>query len=257
MATGCYGGARRLSDLLQEQQEPFIQVQPPQRRRSPVVAARKALLCKAARKALLLQWDLDGCFRCGARQSFRRLPRAGDIAGRCDVAISSELAGGGDGAVDGGRQRSPVSVLELQSDDDSPQLSIWDDDDKPSSSPPSDRLPGGAIPCSTFFVTTNGKIRAMEAQVEGITNSKRLRRRKMERATVSGWESIAADISRIPTLVALDLSAGSAREWRWSVAAGEEEEEEEARRVGQSIEAIIFEELRWEAVRDIICLRHF
>ncbi|CAL4890684.1 unnamed protein product [Urochloa decumbens] len=244
MATGCYGGARRLSDLLQEQQEPFIQVQPPQRR-SPVEATRKASrLCKAARKAML-QWDLACCFRC--------MPRAGDIAGRCDVANSSELAGGGDAAVDGGRQRSPVSVLELQSDDESPQLSMWDDDDKPStsasqSSPPSDRLPGGA----TFFVTTNGKIRAMEAQVEGI-NSKRLQRRKMERATVSGWERIAADISRIPTLVALDLSAGSAREW--SVAAGEEEEE--ARRVGQSIEAIIFEELRWEAVRDIICLRHF
>ncbi|CAN6339235.1 unnamed protein product [Urochloa humidicola] len=228
MATGCYGGARRLSELLQEEQEPFLQ--PPQRR-SPV----EALLCggyEAARKALR-RWDLPGCFRCGAR--------AGDIAD----------------AVGGGRQLSPVSVLELHSDgNESPELSheSWDDDDKPSTSPPSDhdhRLP---TPCSTFFVTTNGKIRAMEAQVEGIDSKRRKSSREaMGRATISGWERIAADISRIPTLVALDLSR-SAREWSRLVAAGEEE----ARRVGHSIEAIIFEELRWEAVRDMVCLpRHF
>ncbi|RLN31057.1 uncharacterized protein C2845_PM05G00480 [Panicum miliaceum] len=285
-ATACYG-ARRLSDLLREQQEPFLEA--PQRR-SPVdacgrrlrelcaltkrrkvsvsvtdgaggvTALGRSLLCggnKTATNALL--WgDLAGCFACGARQRFRRLPRAGDFDGRCDVA--SELDGGGD-ALDGGRQLSPVSVLELQSDEESPVLSHWDedDDDKPStsaSSPPSDhdQLPGAATPCPTFFAS-NGKIRAMEAELEG--NSKRLQRKsdysaleEMERATVSGWERIAADISRIPSLVALDLS-GSAREW--SRVAGDEE----ARRVGQSIEAMIFEEVRWEAVRDMICLREF
>ncbi|CAN6330058.1 unnamed protein product [Urochloa humidicola] len=254
MATGCYGGARRLSDLLQEQQEPFL---PPPQRRSPIEAATKALRCggfKTARKALL-QWDLAGCFnfKCGARQSFRRLPRAVDIAGRCDDAAA------------GGRQLSPVSVLELHSDDEeSPALSQWEDDNEPSTSacspesPPSDHdhhLPGAA----TFFVTTNGKIRAMEAEAEG-NNAKRPQRKstelsfleEMERATISGWERIAADISRIPTLVALDLSR-TAREWspRRVAAAGEEE----ARRVGQSVETIIFEELTWEAVRDMICLR--
>ena len=135
-----------------------------------------------------------------------------------------------------------------------------DDDDKPStsaSSPPSDhdQLPGAAAPCSTFFATS-GKIRAMEAEVDG-NGSKRLQRKsgessleEMEQATVSGWEMIAADISRIPSLVALDVSE-SAREWRR--VAGDEE----ARRVGQSIEAMIFEEVRWEAVRDMICLREF
>ena len=122
-ATGCYG-ARRLSDLLREQQVPFLQLQAPQRR-SPVDAAcaggvtalGRSLLCggnRAATKALL--WGgLAGCFTCGVRQTFRRLPRAGDIGGRCDVA--SEL--GGD-AMDGGRKLSPVSVLELQSDEESP-----------------------------------------------------------------------------------------------------------------------------------------
>ena len=136
-----------------------------------------------------------------------------------------------------------------------------DDDDKPStsaSSPPSDhdQLPGAAAPCSTFFATS-GKIRAMEAEVDG-NGSKRLQRKsgessleEMERATVSGWERMAADISRIPSLVALDVSE-SAREW-WRRVAGDEE----ARRVGQSIEAMIFEEVRWEAVRDMICLREF
>ena len=135
-----------------------------------------------------------------------------------------------------------------------------DDDGKPSTSarsPPSDhdQLPGAGAPCSTFFATS-GKIRAIEAEVEG--NSKRLRRKsgessleEMERATVSGWERMAADISRIPSLVALDVSE-SAREW-WRRVAGDEE----ARRVGQSIEAMIFEEVRWEAVRDMICLREF
>ncbi|CAN6339151.1 unnamed protein product [Urochloa humidicola] len=171
MATGCYGRVSRHSELLHEQQEPFLL--PPQRR-SP---ATKALLCggyKTARKALL-QWDLAGCFnfKCGARQSFRRLPRAGDTASRCDVAISERH--GGDDPVDGGRQRSPVSVLELNSDnEESPELSIWDDDMPSStseSSPPSDhdrRLPGA----TTFFVTINGKIREMAAEAEG--NSKRL-----------------------------------------------------------------------------------
>ena len=83
-------------------------------------ALGRSLLCacggnNTARKALL--WgDLTGCFfPCGVDQRFRRLPRAGDFGGRCDVA--SEL--GGD-AMDGGRKLSPVSVLELQSDEESP-----------------------------------------------------------------------------------------------------------------------------------------
>jgi len=145
-ATGCYG-ARRLADLLREQQEPLVDA--PQSR-SPIdacgrrlrelcaltkrrklsvtdsaggvtaAALGRSLLCacggnNTARKALL--WgDLTGCFfPCGVGQRFRRLPRAGDFGGRCDVA--SEL--GGD-AMDGGRKLSPVSVLELQSDEESP-----------------------------------------------------------------------------------------------------------------------------------------
>nr|XP_034584880.1 uncharacterized protein LOC117847717 isoform X2 [Setaria viridis] len=266
MATNCYG-ARRLSDLLQEQQEPFL-LQAPQRR-SPVQACGRRLreLCavrkrpsvsdgggggyKTARKALLQWADLAGCFRCGARQRFRRLPRAGDIADRCDVVSEPGLDGGDDALEDCGRQLSPVSVLDLHSDDEeSPVLSHWDDDSDDNastsaSSPPSDHdLPGAATPpCSTFFATSNGKIRALEVEVEG-NSKKRLQRKsgepsleEMERATVSGWERIAADISRIPTLVALDLSA-SARECRRHVAG-----DEEARQVGQSIEAMIFEEV--------------
>lgn len=66
---------------------------------------------------------------------------------------------------------------------------------------------------------------------------------EMGQATASGWETTAADISRVPTLVATDLSA-SAREWK--------ADEEARRRVGQSIEAMIFEEVRREAVRDMI-----
>ena len=135
-ATGCYG-ARRLADLLREQQEPLVDA--PQSR-SPIdacgrclrelcaltkrrklsvtdsaggvtaAALGRSLLCacggnNTARKALL--WgDLTVCFfPCGVDQRFRRLPRAGDF--------------GGD-AMDSGRKLSPVSVLELQSDEESP-----------------------------------------------------------------------------------------------------------------------------------------
>lgn len=68
-----------------------------------------------------------------------------------------------------------------------------------------------------------------------------------QQAVVSAWESIAADISRIPRMVDLDLAL-SLPEWRRRVG------EEEVRQVGQSIEAMIFEEVRWEAVRDMLCL---
>lgn len=64
------------------------------------------------------------------------------------------------------------------------------------------------------------------------------------------WETVAADISRIPSLVELDLSASPRDDWRRLVVVGGEEE---ARQVARSIEAMIFEEVRWEAVRDMLC----
>lgn len=61
-------------------------------------------------------------------------------------------------------------------------------------------------------------------------------------------------------LVELELSSGSTRrQWRRRQRLWEEDEEEseaeEASRVGESIEAMIFEEIRAEAVRDMIDFR--
>ncbi|KAL6846881.1 hypothetical protein ACP4OV_022734 [Aristida adscensionis] len=276
MATGCYG--RRLSDLLREQQEPFLPLHGRRGRHgvagnggSPALGKIMQQLCgsKAVRWGLLA-----GCFSCGAareRDSFRRLPRAGGVRDR-DVATELLCRAGEEEEedVDGGRQHSPVSVLDLRSDEESssPSLSNCkrrsaaaaaaaafssslsqhpltlflddageedeeDDDEKPSvsgSSPPSDHASARVT-----FCNGGGKICGMEVE-------------RKEQASVSNWERIALDISRIPRLVELDLSA-SAREWRRLAVAGEEEE---ARRVGESIEAMIFEEVRWEAVRDIV-----
>jgi hypothetical protein len=63
-------------------------------------------------------------------------------------------------------------------------------------------------------------------------------------------ESVTADIFRIPRLVEIDLSASPRDDWRRLVVGGGEEE---AQQVAQSIEAMIFEEVRWEAVRDMLC----
>ena len=125
MAT-CCGTARRLSDLLQEQQEPFLlhhlllqdhdDSATPAR---PPAAARRSLLrgSTATVTKLALRWADDllaGCFPCAAtRQRFRRLPRADRVG---DVVAPADCH---DGAGDCGRQLSPVSVLDLHSDDDS------------------------------------------------------------------------------------------------------------------------------------------
>ncbi|KAF8763051.1 hypothetical protein HU200_008901 [Digitaria exilis] len=246
MATGgCYGG-RRLSDLLQEQQEPFLLLlDPPQRRRSPAVEAcgrrLRNLLCggggyktttatTSRKKDLLLQYwdDLAACFTCAApRQRFRRLRRAGDIA--------DEVVGGNK------QQLSPVSVLDLHSDDESSPAGIshsGDEEEHDGSKPTT--AGAAAKPCSTFVITNGGKVRGVEA---GAVEGKRLQSSSVEQAIVSEWERIAADISRIPTLVALS-SSGSFRRFA-------------ADEVGQSIEAMIFEEVKWEAVRDMICLHGF
>uniref|UniRef100_A0A0A9AEA3 DUF4378 domain-containing protein n=1 Tax=Arundo donax TaxID=35708 RepID=A0A0A9AEA3_ARUDO len=262
MANNCYG--RRLSDLLQEQQEPFLLhggVAEAQRRRrrlrlhgqcncgnvsdgaknrrsianGGVSALGRSVLCggKAVRRAL--RWDIAGCFSCGAGESFRRLRRAGDTG---DRDVSAELDGGrGRGGEDGQDregQLSPVSVLELHCDEEPP-------------TPPSGQdFLGAASPCFAVFSSGGSKICAMEVEEE----KEQVKKASGEQAIVSAWERIAAEISRIPRLVELDL-AGSVREWRRRI------DEEEARLVAENVEAMIFEETRWEAVRDMLCPREF
>lgn len=269
MAKNCYG--RRLSELLQEHQEPFLlhggagateavpccSVAEACRRRllglcdHGSVRKRRGISSSNAGRSKLgrvfcgmavrmaLRWDLAGCFSCGgAREIFRRLPRAGDI-GDCDVVMEFD-----DDSARHGRQLSPVSVLELHSDEEYPMLSNWEDDDEPStsgSSPPSDQdFIGATSPCFTFY--NDEKIGAM--QVEDKEKVMRSGKSMKEQVIISSWERIAGDISKIPLLVELDFP-GSLQEWRRL-------REEEVSLVGTSIEAMIFEEIRGEAVRDMI-----
>ncbi|XP_066358519.1 uncharacterized protein [Miscanthus floridulus] len=251
MATSC-GTARRLSDLLQEQQEPFLlhhlllqdhdDSATPAR---PPAAARRSLLCGSTATVtnLALRWADDllaGCFPCAAtRQRFRRLPRADRVG---DVVAPADCH---DGAGDCGRQLSPVSVLDLHSDDDSSPVPSHRDEhsDVDGNRKPSTSGTGTSpSPPSIHDLDLPGKTPAMEVE--------RFQRKSVASVWDCEWESVAADISRIPSLVELDLSVSPLDDWRRLVVVSGEEE---ARQVAQSIEAMIFEEVRWEAVRDMLC----
>ncbi|KAG8049369.1 hypothetical protein GUJ93_ZPchr0009g2184 [Zizania palustris] len=219
MGDSCYG--RRLSELLQEQQEPFL-LRASVAKACAGVTKRRALggiFCgSAVRRALLA-----GCFSCGARESFRRLRRAADMV---------EL----DDDVECARQLSPMSVLELHSDEESSAMPAGDYNPPSTSgkgSPPQDQtFIGAASPCFAFY--KYGKICKTETGEH----------KKASKRGISSGERIAGDISRIPMLVQPDLSA-SVQQWRRL-------REEEISQVGASIEAMIFEDMRGEAVRDML-----
>uniref|UniRef100_A0ACD5ZT04 Uncharacterized protein n=1 Tax=Avena sativa TaxID=4498 RepID=A0ACD5ZT04_AVESA len=269
----CYG-SRRLCELLQEQQEPFLlhQGAATDAAAQPccsVAGGRKSAWGRAVRRALRRWDDLAGCFPCAAHQSLlRRMPRAGagDTGGTdCRLGVEEEFDD------DGGRRLSPVSVLDVlrcYSDEEScssPALSHWEEekDDLPpstsgTSSPPpnlqnQNDLLTGAATYRCYSVSANDKIatRAAEAATTGIGEQRKSREEEEEeeRKTISSWERIARDIARVPVLAELDLSSSvSVPEWRrFGV--------REAAGVGASIEAMIFEEVRAEAVRDLLSLR--
>ncbi|XP_047088186.1 uncharacterized protein LOC124700027 [Lolium rigidum] len=244
----------------------------------PVAACRRLLrLCNhgfkkkgvgiaGLRSALrrVLRWEslgAGGCFPVGGGDGeFRRLRRrsAGD-SGECD-ARAMEFGGDDDDEhararwkadmemeVDCSRQLSPVSVLELHSDDDeSPAHSIWEDE-KPStsgSSPsaPSEPFHGPTSPCFTYDIVDD-KAHAMETtEEEEDEEAVRNHRRSIEEQ-ISAWERIAGDIAKIPGMVELDL-AQYMHQWR-----------PEVREIGARIETLIFEDMRRETVCDMLASR--
>lgn len=296
--------ARRLSELLQEQQEPFLleaaRARRPRRSRGvsgaggggapgccPAAACRRLLrlcnhglkkrrgnagagglrsalskvLCSRAVRRVLRWEDLGGgCFSgagaCGGRE-FRRLRRSLGDSGECDPRAMSFVAGDQgeermgwkadvDMDVDSSRQLSPVSVLELHSDDDdSPVHSHWGDE-KPStsgSSPPSDAFLGPTSPCFTYSLHQD-KSSFSEMEVdEGEEETARNGRSSIEEQ-ISSWEKIAGDISRIPAMMERDLSLSSMRQWR--------ELKPEVSEIGARIENLIFEDIRSETVCDML-----
>lgn len=301
--------ARRLSELLQEQQEPFLveaaKARRPRRGRCasgggaggwlgccPAAACRRLLrlcshgfkkrksgggagggagvgsglrsalskvLCGRAVRRVLRWEDLGaaGCFSgagAGCGREFRRLRRSLGDSGECnpramvfaeDDADEEERMGWkADVDVDSSRQLSPVSVLELHSDDDdqSPVHSQWEDE-KPStsgSSPPSEYFLGPASPCFSFSYNLHDKFCEMEVDE---TEDEAVRNGRSIEEQISLWEKIAGDISRIPAMMELDLSR-SMRQWR--------EMEPEVREIGARIETLIFEDIRRETVCDML-----
>ncbi|KAM3271351.1 hypothetical protein ACQJBY_041877 [Aegilops geniculata] len=221
------GGGRRLSEVLREQQEPFLLHGEPCC--SVADKAARASWGLAVRRALpRCRWDglAAGCFPCAARhkrESFRPLPRAGHA--HCDDDVAGMES-------DGARRRSPVSVLDVlrcseeEGWSSSPTLSDWEEEEEEEDNPSSTPARSSPPP-------------------DPLTDEKT---EEEWRRVVSSWERIAGDIARVPALAELDLSTSismSAREWEWHG-------EAEAERVGARVEAIIFEEMSAEAVRDMV-----
>ncbi|CAN6281926.1 unnamed protein product [Urochloa humidicola] len=301
--------ARRLSELLQEQQEPFlVEAAKPRRPRRgrggsgssaaaggaklgccPAAACRRLLrlcnhgfkkrksgggagagsglrsalskvLCSGAMRRVLRWEDLGaGCFSvagagAGCGREFRRLRRSLGDSGECDpramvFAEEDERVGWKDDMdVDSSRQLSPVSVLDLHSEDDdefSPVHSHWEDE-KPStsgsgSSPPSETFLGPVSPCFSFSYNLHDKFCEME--VDEAAEDEAVRNGRSIEEQISSWEKIAGDISRIPAMMELDLSR-SMRQWR--------EVEPEVSEIGARIETLIFEDIRSETVCDML-----
>ncbi|KAL6894491.1 hypothetical protein ACP4OV_008589 [Aristida adscensionis] len=289
--------ARRLSELLQEQQEPFLvdcRARRPRRGRAgnaaggdgccPAAACRRLLrLCNqgikkrrsgvgggvvgslgsALGKVLgsramrrVLRWeDLGGgCFSGGGggggEREFRRLRRSAGDSGECDARAmelyEEEVRWKANMELDSSRQLSPVSVLELHSDDDddsSPVHSLWEDE-RPStsgSSPPSESFLGPTSPCFTYSL--HDKACAMDTDDGDGDDDAVVRNGRSIEEQISSWEKIAGDIARIPTMMEQDLSQ-SLQQWR--------ELQPEVREIGTRIETLIFEDIRRETVCDMI-----
>lgn len=134
---------------------------------------------------------------------------------------------------------------------DEPSHSDDDGNGKPSTSAATGTMMTSPSPPSTSHAhDLPGKTPAIMEPVERF-------QRKSVIAFASAWEwesLVAADISRITSLVVeLDLSASPRDDWRGLVGGGGGQEE--TRQVARSIEAMIFEEVRWDAVRDMLSLR--
>ncbi|KAM3294946.1 hypothetical protein ACQJBY_037674 [Aegilops geniculata] len=291
---------RRLSELLQEQQEPFLveaaKIRRPRRGRGggggmgaccPVAACQRLLrlcnhgfkkrsggggigglrsalskvLCgKAVRSAFRWENLGGGCFTgvgVGGDREFRRLRRSAGDSGECDArAMELDVEYEREGAarwktdmeVDSSRQLSPVSVLELHSDDESPVHPRWEEDEKPSTSgssasPLSSDFHGPTSPCFTYNLHGD-KARAMAMETTEEEDEETAG--KFILGQISSWERIAGDIYKIPGMVELDLSE-SGQQWRGL--------QPEVREIGARIETLIFEEIRRETVCDMLASR--
>lgn len=218
--SGSWCGSRRLCELLEEQQEPFLlnhgakEVGPPRcsvcssSKKHSAAWRRSALGRGVIRRAA----RLVGCFSCGAHGSFfQRLPCPGDTGGgRCNDNAVTEFD-------DGGRRLSPVSILDVprhyaDEESSSPVHSSWEEeegeeDDMPpsmqGSSPSPDPLTGAATSLSSTSHADDDRTCAHAPEAK-TTRSEEVQR------IISSQEMIA----RVPMLAELHLSStGSSLEW--------------------------------------------
>jgi hypothetical protein len=117
-----------------------------------------------------------------------------------------------------------------------------DDDEKPSStsgsSPPSDAFLGPASPCFSY----NLDDKFCDMDVDETVGSNRAGSIEEQ---ISSWGKMAGDISRIPSVMEHDVHQ-SMPQWR------EHRRRPEVAEIGARIETLVFEDIRTEAVCDML-----
>ncbi|XP_072957820.1 uncharacterized protein [Typha angustifolia] len=276
---------RRLSELLQEQQEPFLldvylleNGYSSRALKSPSVGrccslsacSRLLRLCRYGfkRRGGVLRYALVNfvyqkvikkrtmqVFSCFCEMGGKpNLPEFRRLSSSCDI---DEGESDGDfpwKAMEDSRQLSPVSVLDMHSD----QVK----DEKPSTSGSSPKQTAQAswldfeeIIGSTSPVPHNCKINqsgqllseCVKEVEEMIWDSHEClspqRTGKLIEEQIISWEKLRGDIAKLTHLIHLDFSRPS-REWR--------QFQSERKEIGMEIETQIFEDIRREAVMDIL-----
>ncbi|XP_078178313.1 uncharacterized protein LOC144572563 [Carex rostrata] len=263
---------KRLSELLMEQQEPFLLdeylKQNGYSRRAPKchqisglccpLSVCKKLLkkrssrgsaggsCSTALRSMLNKIMYQKVIRklmnwgCGKKMEFRRLDNSfeGDSIGEDDDWRKMEVSS---------RQLSPVSVFELHSDEDSSpsnEYRNFQDEERLSTS---SRVSEGE---EELQISTNSSLKnnvvGKDVQEMIWEPQETLRSQMSLKQTdeqVLSWEKITRDINKIPTLIEYDFTK-SGKQWC--------QLKQDMVGIGSEIETLIFEEIRKEAVLDLL-----
>ncbi|KAJ4733591.1 hypothetical protein LUZ62_039297 [Rhynchospora pubera] len=258
---------KRLSELLKEQQEPFLLDEYLKQngcsRRSPKchqsgfgcsLSVYKKLLKRRSRgsttgttalRSVLNKIMYHKVIRklmncgCGKQMQFRRLDNSfeGDSSGEDEDWKQMEVTS---------RQLSPVSVFELHSDEDSSpthEYTNFEDEELSPSCRGLEGETGHQISAISSLKNDSTNVQSSEEMIWEPQESLRQMSLKQTEEQVLSWEKITRDITKIPTLVEDDFTK-TEREWC--------QLKQDIGEVGSKIETLIFEEIREEAVLDLL-----
>ncbi|KAF3333767.1 hypothetical protein FCM35_KLT01458 [Carex littledalei] len=259
---------KRLSELLMEQQEPFLLdeylKQNGYSRRSPKCHQISGLCCSlsvckkllkrrsrgstggsTALRSLLNKIMYQKVIRklmnwgCGKQMEFTRLHNSfeGDSNGEDDDWKKMEVTS---------RQLSPVSVFELHSDEDSSpthEYSNFKDEELSTSSRGSEGEEELQISAISSLKNNVLGTDVQEMIWEPQENLRSQMSLKQTDEQVLSWEKITRDINKIPTLIEYDFTK-SEKQWY--------QLKQDMVGIGSEIETLIFEEIRKEAVLDLL-----